>query len=299
MAASRRPLSDIITALAAVAFLFLRGVLRSTRSAEVVADTKHHQIAERDFWVKQIRIAKWLNWITAVGAVAGVIVLLFVWQSLRVAKRAADDGAIAARAARDQSIASVEANRPWIKPKVTPNYIEIGADRITVSILVSSDNIGKSPAENLVEAVAILPTDDPTKMKEQQQEVCDKAKADYPNPIKRLGVGNVVFPNDTSRMGINTTITPESIREARRAMLHGIFGDSDKSTIFGVAGCVLYRFTGSTETHQTSVLARCGKNIEGAIGAIDRLDIREKGKLGATDLLCMPPYSSSVVISAD
>ena len=78
-------------------------------------------------------------------------------------------------------------------------------------------------------------------------------------------------------------------------MLHGTFGESDYWTTFTSVGCVLYRFTGSNQTHQTGVIAHCGKNDNG----VAPIDIREKGKLAKPDVLCKSPFATDVTTSAD
>jgi hypothetical protein len=269
----------------------------STGDPELL-QVEHHQTAERDFWTRQLRAARGLNWITGIAAVTGIIGLFFIALSLRVTKNAADDGAIAANAARDQAAATVEANRPWIKPTITAKYIDIGENAIQVTVLIDNKNIGKSPAEDLLVSIKIVPTDLFESLS-MQREICDRATTEYSttiNTIGAVGTGSVVFPNDANHIYMTSSVELETIRAARRIMLHGTFGDSDQYTTFTAAGCVLYRFTGSSKIHRTGVVVDCGNNYSNGVADID---IREKRRRSEPGVLCKPPFISGVITSAD
>jgi hypothetical protein len=251
--------------------------------AEIVAEVEHHQTAERDFRTKQLRAARCLNWITGIAAVTGICGLVFIALSLWVAKNAADDGAIAANAARDQAAATVEANRPWIKPIITAKYIDVGENAIQVQVLIDSQNIGKSPAEDVLPVIKIVPTG-LHKAPSMQREICDRATTEYSttvNTIGPLGTGSVVFPNDVNPIYMTSSVELETIRATRRITL---------------AGCVLYRFTGSSKIHRTGFVVDCGNNYNSGVANID---IREKRRRYEPDVLCKSPFVSGVVTSAD
>jgi len=70
---------------------------------EIAADQKQQQTEERVFWARQVGTARGLNWITGLGALVGIVGLIFVGLSLRVTQQAAEDGSAAARAATGQA----------------------------------------------------------------------------------------------------------------------------------------------------------------------------------------------------
>jgi len=51
---------------------------------------EHHRAAERRYWRRQVRVGKWLNAITAIAALAGIIGLVFVYRGLIATRKAAD-----------------------------------------------------------------------------------------------------------------------------------------------------------------------------------------------------------------
>jgi hypothetical protein len=87
-----------------------------------------HNTEERSFWERQIRVARGLNWITGVGAVVGVLGLIFIYAGLQESRRS-----------------NIDANRAWISPTGMSATGGIdGTDDIPIQIHYS--NLGKSPA---------------------------------------------------------------------------------------------------------------------------------------------------------
>jgi hypothetical protein len=121
---------------------------------------KQHQTAERNVWGAQLRTARRLNWITAIGAALSLIGLFFIGYNLVLTRRAADDAHIAATAATDQAKAAVEANkinrevyvadqRPWVDATIPANgTIEVTINNGMILSAMTTDllNTGKSPA---------------------------------------------------------------------------------------------------------------------------------------------------------
>lgn len=76
----------------------LQSLIREIHSSE-----EQHQRAERDLGAAQLRTAKGLNRVKAIGAIFSFVGLLGVAGSLIIARQAAEDGRVAADAARDQA----------------------------------------------------------------------------------------------------------------------------------------------------------------------------------------------------
>jgi len=136
---------------------------------------------------------------TVVLAVATLLLAIVAVVQTLIAERAADDAARAAAAAEDQAGAAVAANRPWIKPHIEANFIEVGEKSIQVSILVASENIGHLPAEDIYPAIKSFPSIGDISLGGEEssiskrREVCEESRAQYSDIIKRIGVGSIVF----------------------------------------------------------------------------------------------------------
>ncbi len=100
--------------------------------AKLPAGQSSHQAQERDYWGRQLRLARWLNGITLGAAIVGLVGLFFVYRQLVETHDAI---------ARD--------NRAWIEP-MSPVYsitpVKPG-DRI--GVFIPYDNVGKEPATDL------------------------------------------------------------------------------------------------------------------------------------------------------
>ena len=104
---------------------------------EIHRSEEHHRAAERKFGAAQLRTAKGLNRITAVGAIVGTISSLGIIGSLVIAKIAADDA----------HMALVCVNRAWIGP-VKAALGAIPRDLLTedITIPLPFRNTGHEPA---------------------------------------------------------------------------------------------------------------------------------------------------------
>ena len=82
------------------------------------------------FWNWQLRLASWLNWITAVAALVALVGLWFVNESIKHA----DNG-------------NIDANRAWINPVI----MQVGAWKKDnpINYFIFYRNEGKSPATGL------------------------------------------------------------------------------------------------------------------------------------------------------
>src|SRR5215510_723218 len=102
-----------------------------------ILSEEDHQAAQRKLGAAQLRIARGLNRITAIGAIVGLISSLGIIGSLVITKFAADDA----------HMALVAANRAWISP-VSATLGAIPSDPPTESITVPVPfrNTGHEPA---------------------------------------------------------------------------------------------------------------------------------------------------------
>jgi hypothetical protein len=53
-----------------------------TPSTQSAAEENQHRTDEKSYWKRQLRIAKWLNWITGAAAVVGLLGLVFLYKEL-------------------------------------------------------------------------------------------------------------------------------------------------------------------------------------------------------------------------
>ncbi len=186
-------------------------------SIDPEAEEAKHRAAERRFWERQIRLAKWLNWITGAGAAAGIAGLVILYFTLK----AADD-------------ATVEANRAWIKPFAP----EIGWDQNSsrlpgiFSVAFPYINNGKSPAFEIREyhepfKVSVKSGEIPYTVKNvPPNTTCEKTNNDLAG---QAGVSWPLIPDFTGRYIFGrSSIT---------------IGDdfSNGQNLFGLQGCYKYR----------------------------------------------------------
>jgi hypothetical protein len=104
-------------------------------SCEPSAAEKEHRAEERRVWGRQIRIASWLNYITAGGVIAAAAGLIFIYLGLKESKRASN-------IAHDALVAS---NRAWLGPidAILNGPIQTGQQ---IKVLIVFENTGKEPA---------------------------------------------------------------------------------------------------------------------------------------------------------
>jgi hypothetical protein len=72
---------------------------------------KQQRAAERTYWERQLRISKWLNLITGIAAAAGIVGLIILYVTVKVASRQADTAIEANKAAL---AALHQTQRPWV-----------------------------------------------------------------------------------------------------------------------------------------------------------------------------------------
>jgi hypothetical protein len=126
------------------------GLCRIARAiSRQTAQLKTHQTHERTFWESQLHVARRLNLITGIGTgvalislVGAISGLLFVGLSFRVSKQAAEDA----------ELATVTANRAWVKPD-PPVFHDPFPSKVGDPILVylPYEDLGKQIALNMQE----------------------------------------------------------------------------------------------------------------------------------------------------
>jgi hypothetical protein len=128
-AAMKRRFPTLIVA----AFVALISAMKNTSDiaraiSHQTAQKERYHAAERNFWRRQIRVARWLNVITLIAAIIAIgSVFVLIWSLLDARK------------------ATVEANRAWVAPRSV--YLR----RTLVlndhpGFRVAYDNIGREPA---------------------------------------------------------------------------------------------------------------------------------------------------------
>jgi hypothetical protein len=140
----------LISGLAVIIYLLQRYRRRNRKAYENLNNTNNsvshiqepsarpyneeqHKIAERSFWKRQSRSAKYLNIITLVAALVGLMSLYFIRQQLIDAKEA-----------------TIRANRAWLlldEPLIFAGESPSGIETIDPTINIY--NIGKKPASDV------------------------------------------------------------------------------------------------------------------------------------------------------
>src|SRR6516165_4548173 len=128
-----------------------------------ILSEEDHQAVQRKLGAAQLRIAKGLNRISAIGAIVGAITSLGIIGSLVIAKIAADDA----------HMALVAANRAWISPvSATLGAIPSAPPTEGMAVLVPFRNTGHEPATDAymisgTDSIAISATYDEIHAKER------------------------------------------------------------------------------------------------------------------------------------
>jgi len=105
-----------------------------------ILSEEDHQAAQRKLGAAQLRIAKGLNRITAIGAILGAISSVGIIGSLIITKFAADDA----------HMALVAANRAWISPvSATLGAIPSAPPTEAITVAVPFRNTGHEPATDV------------------------------------------------------------------------------------------------------------------------------------------------------
>lgn len=195
---------------------------------------EQHRAAERRFWERQLEIATRLNWITVGAVMVGAISLLFLWLSLRDAKKATEAAtkqAIEAAAANKAAIANLQlTERPWIsvsRVEIVKEWNRQPNGQFDIFLHAILRNTGTAPAVN--GGFTILPiTGTPQSSLDAWIHECDDA--DMLSTEKHLNpyqTGFAIAPNQTL-----------AVRETSGN--NGVLFDSFIKHQFLIVGCIIY-----------------------------------------------------------
>jgi hypothetical protein len=214
---------------------------------EEILSEEDHQAAQRKLGAAQLRIARQLNRITAIGSIVGVISSLGIICSLVITRIAADDA----------HKALVAANRAWIAPvSLTLGAIPSAPPTEDITVLLPFRNTGHEPATDAFivagsDSIAIAATYDDIHAKEQSFE-------DYCFSIPGANhmasaVSAVIFPGDSSTSYFNRYI------RIRSDLI-------DWDAVYGrkyvyVHACVVYQTFGEVRHTSVCYYAQAGKSV--------------------------------------
>jgi hypothetical protein len=214
---------------------------------EIHRSEKDQQAAERELGAAQLRTAKSLNRITAVGAILGAITSLGIIGSLVIAKIAADDA----------HMALVAANRAWIGPvSATLGAIPSAPPSEDITVLLPFRNTGHEPATDASiiggsDSISIDAAYDEIHAKEQSfEDYCFSIPA-----AKQTASAEsiVVFPGGDTNNDYNGSITIRSDLIDWDA----VYG---KKYVY-VHACVVYRTFGEVRHTSVCYYAQAGNTI--------------------------------------
>jgi hypothetical protein len=219
----------------------LEGVIGEILSEE------DHQAAQRKLGAAQLRIAKSLNRITAVGAIVGAISSLGIIASLVITKIAADDA----------HTALVAANRAWISPvSATLGAIPSAPPTEAITVPVPFRNTGHEPATDASmvsgsDTIAIASTYDQIHAKERAfEDYCFSVSGTKDNAS---AVSIVIFPGGSANNDYSGSITikPDVI---------------DWDVVYGkkylfLHACVVYQTFGKVRHTSVCYYAQAGQTV--------------------------------------
>src|SRR5262249_54733611 len=212
-----------------------------------ILSEEDHQTAQRKLGAAQLRIAKGLNRITAIGAIVGLISSLGIIGSLVITKFAADDA----------HMALVAANRAWIGPvSATLGAIPSAPPTEAITVPVTFRNAGHEPA---TDAFIITGADSvATDSAYDEIHAKERAFADYCFSISgvtddRSAVSIVIFPGGLAANDYNGSIAikPDLID------WDVVYG---KKYVF-LHACVVYQTFGQVRHTSVCYYSQAGKTI--------------------------------------
>jgi hypothetical protein len=226
----------------------LRGERAGFRAVvgEILSE-EDHQAAQRKLGAAQLRMARGLNRITAIGAIVGLISSLGIIGSLVITKFAADDA----------HMALVAANRAWISPvSATLGAMPSAPPTEAITVPVPFRNTGHEPATNSF----IINSSDSITINATYDEIHAKERAfeDYCFSISgptddASAVSVVIFPGGSAANGYNGSITirPDLID------WDVVYG---KKYVF-LHACVVYQTFGQVRHTSVCYYSQAGKTI--------------------------------------
>jgi hypothetical protein len=214
---------------------------------EIQRGEEDQQAAERELGAAQLRTAKSLNRITAVGAILGAITSLGIIGSLVIAKIAADDA----------HVALVAANRAWIGPVgATLGAIPSAPPTGDITVLLPFRNTGHEPATDasIIGGSGSISIDAPYDEIHAKEQSFEDYCFSIPAANQMASAESiVVFPGGDSNNGYNGSITISSDL-------------IDWDVVYGkkyvyVHACVVYRTFGEVRHTSVCYYAQAGKTM--------------------------------------
>jgi hypothetical protein len=222
---------------------------------------------QQGVWERQVRIAKWLNWITAIAAGVGLGGLAILYLSLKstdktvgAAIRQADAAATQAYIAQQQLMLS---ERPWIKIRhriakpLTFDHPAWKGKVATVTIENTIENVGQSVALDVLIWEDVFPQDafGIRTARARRDEVCNAER----HSTGGLS-GYILFPHDP--LTENSVVGPsmEVVMKAVSASPQGLRGKA----AFVLVGCVSYRVPFESRDdprHETRFIYMLGRSL--------------------------------------
>lgn len=212
-----------------------------------ILSEEDHQAAQRKLGAAQLRIAKGLNRITAIGAIVGAISSLGIIGSLIITKIAADDA----------HMALVAANRAWISPvSATLDAIPSVPPTEAITVPVPFRNTGHEPATNASivngsDSIAIDATYDQIHAKERAFEDYCFSISDPKDDTSAVSI--VIFPGGSANNDYSGSI----------AVRPGVI---DWDVVYGkkyvfLHACVVYQTFGKVRHTSVCYYAQAGKTV--------------------------------------
>ena len=124
---------------------------------EALPDDSDWHTQQCNFARRQIRVAKWLNGITAFAGAVGLLGLFLLWGTLNVTRETANAAKSSADAVQTQAAIAKQTMelgmRAWVFPSFSDTKLECAAnpqlDSCPIFVGLGFQNFGKSPAFNV------------------------------------------------------------------------------------------------------------------------------------------------------
>jgi hypothetical protein len=218
-----------------------------TVKVEPTTEDKDRYADEKKFRHSQLSIGKWLNVVTAVGTLTALVGLVYLYATLRAARKSAN----AAKEASETASKQLElSDRPWVDARIAINGpFEFNINGGNIHLGFELLNAGHLPALNTV--VEALPVDSNFTGTRQPEEYVAQACRTANRMIEEYpSLGVALFPNIPFAEGETITLTAADL-----AKYHGK-GSRFPGIILqpSVVVCVGYRPTFKSVIYHTSYI---------------------------------------------
>jgi hypothetical protein len=197
------------------------------QTVRIEPSTKDYQrdTEQETYQSNQIRLARWLNWITAIAAGCSLCALGFLYQSTTAATSQA-------KTAQQEFKAS---QRPWVSLSVTAEILFIRGDNVWLQpTSITMVNYGHSVAKNVRYRPWLI------------AEERETSKECETSTDVRAGEGQILFPSEVGKGTFDAIDYSGLQAELKKTSTRG-------SISFRLIGCVLYSSTIDDLPHYTRV----------------------------------------------